>query len=106
MQAQQNAIYLDRNVVSALVRSNGARFMTVKFTAKDGEDRVYNGRANVKKHLIQNERGRRVSRAFAEHGVVPMITSKGYKAFSLDKVKELRIRNSVIRPKQAEGVQS
>lgn len=90
--------YLNPETVSAFVRSNGARFLTVVFDKTNGEQRQYNGRANIRKHLKQNDRGRAISATHARTGTVPIITSGGYKAFKLDRVRELRLRGEVVTP--------
>ena len=91
-------MYLNKTVVNSLLRSNGSQFVTVFFDGKDGEQRIYNGRCNIRKGLVQNERGRKQSRTLARHGLVPLLTREGYKAFRSDHVKELRLRGSVVKP--------
>lgn len=81
---------LTRNQVRDALEQIGNRFFTVTFVTKNGEDRTYNGRINVKKGLKDNERSEIVREAFRTHAIVPIkIDGEQYKAFSMDKVKEI-----------------
>tara|TARA_R110001606_G_scaffold379472_1_gene539518 strand:- start:485 stop:790 length:306 start_codon:yes stop_codon:yes gene_type:complete len=82
---------LDTRMVSMVLAENANEFMTVKFLTKEGEERTYNGRLNVKKYLAGGERGRKAAEVLKAHNLIPMFVGKegekpSYKSFYLDRV--------------------
>ena len=86
---------LDTRMVSMVLAENANEFITVKFLTKDGEQRQYNGRLNVKKYLAGGERGRKAAEVLKAHNLIPMFVGKNgekpkYKSFCLDRVMAIK----------------
>jgi hypothetical protein len=83
--------YLNKITVKDLLDANRNRFFTVVFDTKDGETKTYNGRLRVVKGVKGDKQGKAVSNGLAKAGMIPLKIKGGYRAFSADRVRELRM---------------
>ena len=72
--------------ISSFIDLNSNKFMTIKFTKKDGTQRTINGRLNVTKHLAGGKRT--LDDSFI---IIYSMADKGYRAVNKDTIKSVKI---------------
>lgn len=85
---------LPEDLVCEIIARNADQFVTVSFIAKDGNERTYNGRFNVKKYVKGTMKSETVSEMLRKQNLIPIWTRDEDGAFT--KVKSFR-PNTVTR---------
>lgn len=85
---------LPENLVCNIIARNADKFVTVSFIAKDGNERTYNGRFNVKKYYKGTPKSEVVSEMLQKQNLIPIWTKAEDGSYS--KVKSFR-PNTVTR---------
>lgn len=83
-----------RTILKAAMENNQGRFFTVKFTKKDGSERVMNARLGVKKHL---KGGVSTTAHIDKYITVYEGAEASYKNVNLDTVHELHAGGEIIK---------